>query len=359
MVTSDIRDNELVAEDPPAVVVATPAEDAVTATFGALLVGGSLTDAWAHTNIINELESFFTPWHALLYSGFTATAAWTFWLAYRRRAGVRHWWRDAWPAGYAVGALGVLLFLAAGVGDMIWHTIFGVESGLDTAFSPSHVLLVIGGTLLLTSPARSWWADGAAPRRAASGIVSLALGTTFSTILLGHASALLSIAPTHVYDYVDDSPSTVEAAFGLTKYLVSTLVIAVPVLLAYRRRATFGTATAVVAALSLFAMTQFEFPATLSAAALGATVAAVIVDLIVVRLDAVRGRNAPLRLPIAGALLGTLVWSGHLLGLHLAGGIRWPVEMWAGILVFAALLGALLGGLAAGPPPPRTAVTAT
>ena len=65
MATSDIRDDELVTGDAPAVVVTTPAEDAVTATLGTLLVGGSLTDAWAHTNIINELESFFTPWHAL------------------------------------------------------------------------------------------------------------------------------------------------------------------------------------------------------------------------------------------------------------------------------------------------------
>ncbi len=360
MATNDVRDGELVTTEPPAVtVVTTPAEDAVTATLGALLVGGSLADAWAHTNILNELESFFTPWHALLYGGFTATAAWTYWLAYRRRrTGARRWWRDGWPAGYAVGALGVLLFLAAGIGDMIWHTIFGIEKGLDTAYSPSHIAIVIGGTLLLTSPARSWWANRSDPRRAASGILSLALGTVFATILLGHTTALLSVAPTHPYDYVDDSRSTVEAAFGLTKYLVSTLVIAIPVLMAYRRRATFGTATAVVAALSLFAMTQFEFPAPLSAAALAATVAAVIVDLIVVRIDAVRGRDAPLRLPIAGALLATLVWSGHLLGLHFASGVKWPVEMWAGNLVFTALLGALVGGLAAGSPS-RTAVPTT
>src|SRR6266487_5419050 len=67
MATNDVRDGELVTTEPPAVtVVTTPAEDAVTATLGALLVGGSLADAWAHTNILNELESFFTPWHALL-----------------------------------------------------------------------------------------------------------------------------------------------------------------------------------------------------------------------------------------------------------------------------------------------------
>ena len=68
-----------------AVSVTSPREDAVTAFLGALLVGGVLTDAWAHTNRLSTLENFFTPWHAMLYTGFAATAAWTVWLAYRRR----------------------------------------------------------------------------------------------------------------------------------------------------------------------------------------------------------------------------------------------------------------------------------
>src|SRR5262245_45528935 len=108
MSTSELRNASLPlgSQAAPAGNVTNPVEDAVTATLGVLLVGGSLTDAWAHTNIINELESFFTPWHALLYGGFTATAAWTFWLAYRRKAEARRWWRDAWPVGYGAGAVG-------------------------------------------------------------------------------------------------------------------------------------------------------------------------------------------------------------------------------------------------------------
>jgi hypothetical protein len=63
------------------------------------MVGGALADAWAHTNIIDEIESFFTPWHALLYGGFTGTAAWTFWLAYRRGG--------AWCGGETAGRSGM------------------------------------------------------------------------------------------------------------------------------------------------------------------------------------------------------------------------------------------------------------
>ena len=36
-------------------------------------VGGLFLDGWAH-NHIPELESFFTPWHAVFYTGFLAVA---------------------------------------------------------------------------------------------------------------------------------------------------------------------------------------------------------------------------------------------------------------------------------------------
>jgi hypothetical protein len=60
-----------------------------------------------------------------------------------------------------------------------------------------------------------------------------------------------------------------------------------------------------------------------------------------------------LRLPIIGGLFGSLFTAGHLLGLAVTDGIAWPVELWTGNVVLAALGGALLGGLAT-PPTQRT-----
>jgi hypothetical protein len=337
--------------------VTTPREDLISVILGALLVGGALTDAWAHTNRLSTLESFFTPWHALLYGGFGATALWTFAVAYRRRALAPRWWRDAWPAGYEIGALGVVIFMASGVGDMIWHTLLGIEAGLDAALSPTHIGITVGATLILTSALRSWWANGSAPDRAVSGIVSLALGTTFGGLLLENASALLSSAPTQVYDHVYLSPSHLAAVLGMSKYLFTTTVIVVPVLLAHRRRATFGTTTAVVGFSALFLMTQVEWPRVPAIAAVGAVAGAAVADLVLVRLDARRGADAPLRLPIAGAVIAACVWSGHLLGLQLADALRWPIELWAGAVVLTSALSAVLGGLAARPLPPVTAAS--
>ena len=61
-----------------------------------------------------------------------------------------------------------------------------------------------------------------------------------------------------------------------------------------------------------------------------------------------------MRLPIAGALFGALFTAGHLLGLQVADGVAWPVELWTGNIVLAAVAGTALGGLAT---PPRQLVT--
>jgi hypothetical protein len=69
----------------------------MTVLSGWLLAGLTL-DAWAHSNL-SDLETFFTPWHGVFYSGFTATGAWVLVLIVRHarqgRSGV-----GVIPVGY-------------------------------------------------------------------------------------------------------------------------------------------------------------------------------------------------------------------------------------------------------------------
>ena len=73
--------------------------DLLTAVFSAWLITGVFLDAWAHTTR-PSLETFFTPWHAVLYSGFLATAGWVTGIVWRapRRIGSR---TRVLPAGYS------------------------------------------------------------------------------------------------------------------------------------------------------------------------------------------------------------------------------------------------------------------
>jgi hypothetical protein len=331
---------------------ATVREDVVSALLSACMVAGILSDGWAHVHLPDTLEGFFTPWHGLLYAGFVGTAAWTLWVAYQRRDTAPRWWRDGWPTGYRLGAIGVLVFLAGGLGDMVWHETLGVEVGLNAAFSPSHLLIGIGGALLVTSPLRSWWATGSGGgARAAAAIGSLALAGTVGTPLLNHSLAFAGIGATVPYDPAVSGPARFEAVAAVDAYLVSTLLLVIPLLLVHRRRRTAGTATAVYAGPAVFIIVMFGFPSPATAAATAGLLGAAAVDVALARLDAVRGPHAPLRLPIAGALFPAVVWAAHLLGLQLAEGVRWPIEMWTGTVVLTAVTGALLGMLAARPAP--------
>jgi hypothetical protein len=93
-------------------------------------------------------------WHAILYSGFAAVATVIFGsVAIRRPAAAS--WRAAIPRGYGLSIVGAFVFGVAGVLDMAWHLAFGVEVGSDALLSPTHLLLALGGGLLVTGPLRA------------------------------------------------------------------------------------------------------------------------------------------------------------------------------------------------------------
>src|SRR5918992_2170806 len=118
--------------------------------LSAWYVGGLYLDGWAHHHI-PQLESFFTPWHAVFYSGFLALAGFLMATLLRNHA-KGYPWRQAVPSGYEFSAMGVLIFVAGGLGDMVWHELFGIEADVEALLSPTHLVLALGGTLILSGP---------------------------------------------------------------------------------------------------------------------------------------------------------------------------------------------------------------
>ena len=116
-------------------------------------LGGLFIDGWAHSNI-PQLETFFTPWHAILYSGYLLNAILLVGTLYLNHArGLP--WRKAIPTGYELSLVGVPLFAIGGIGDMIWHTLFGFEIGTEQVLSPTHLVLATSGILMMTGPLRA------------------------------------------------------------------------------------------------------------------------------------------------------------------------------------------------------------
>ncbi|HEX8771630.1 MAG TPA: hypothetical protein VF711_12760, partial [Acidimicrobiales bacterium] len=107
---------------------ATRREHLLTIAFAAWLSIGIFVDGWAHNN--QKPESFFTPWHALFYSGFAATAIWMLRMVeIRRTEGSTVF--TAVPVGYGLGLVGVAVFAVGGAFDMAWHELFGIEVDLE------------------------------------------------------------------------------------------------------------------------------------------------------------------------------------------------------------------------------------
>src|SRR6185312_12887762 len=132
--------------------------DYLITVFIGWFLGGLFLDAWAHNHGLVD-STFFTPWHAVLYSGYAACAVvLTLTVFINRRRGFE--WQQAIPDGYAFSVLGVPLFAFAGVGDLIWHTLFGFEVGTEPLPGATHLLLALGAQQIMSVP------FGGASRRA-------------------------------------------------------------------------------------------------------------------------------------------------------------------------------------------------
>src|SRR5262249_53683771 len=123
------------------------------------LLAGAYLDSWAH-NHIATLDPLFTPWHAVLYAAFFAIAAriaGTIALNHRRGYSSAR----SLPSGYGLSLVGAGIFFVGGLGDAIWHTVFGVERDFAVVLSPSHLSLTFAACLMGAGPLRAAWGRSA------------------------------------------------------------------------------------------------------------------------------------------------------------------------------------------------------
>ena len=220
----------------------------VTALLSTWLTVGLMLDAWAHNNV-PQLESFFTPWHGVFYTGFFATAAWIGWTVREPLFARRY---DQIPVGYGAAVVAVGIFAVSAAGDMMWHLIFGIEQSIDILFSPTHLGLGASMVTILLAPVRSAWADRSLPAAPSLGrllpsVLSTALATMVTLLFLQYANAL-----TFGSGDVVIALSTMEQGFSadlVTDMAVTNLVLLLPILtLARRWTLPFGLATVLYAA---------------------------------------------------------------------------------------------------------------
>ncbi|MBP1963631.1 hypothetical protein [Paenibacillus aceris] len=305
------------------------AKHAVTMLMGKWLIVGLFIDGFAHNH--GAVETFFTPWHAILYSGYLACAIWIYLITYQNKARTRQaTWAAAVPTGYGLGAAGVIIFFIGGLGDMLWHTIFGIEKNIEALLSPTHLILLTGALMILTSPYRamSYTEKEASPsfRRLLPALTSVALTFAVMAFFLMYAwSFRQNLWMAREQDAV---------AKAVVDFLVTTMVLVLPVMLVLRRwKLPFGTVTYF-----------FVFEAVLMAVLDGFTHYGSIVILLIsgivgdVLFSWMKERD-PGSWQFRGVffLLPVLIWGLYFADLRMFHTLDWTPELWGGTMFICGL----------------------
>ncbi len=330
-----------------------PRTDLVTALLGIWFGVGLMIDAWAHSNLA-QLETFFTPWHAVFYSGFVVVSGWIIWQVWRNARGGRQG-LAAVPTGYLAGLAAIPAFAAFGFADMVWHTVLGIETTIDILFSPSHLGLIVTMMLMITTPLRSAWNApdvGARPSlgRLLPALIGLAFATTLVSLFLSYGDALQyrPQAVVQAFSMAQDrgagprpvGPGADRVAVAM---VVTNVVMLSPVLLLVRRwLLPFGSVTVMYTIMALMPGAQTAFrnvPILLSFVAAG-----FVSDLLIRRLRPSGERRAAYW-TFAG-LSAFVTWSLYIgVASATGGGLPSVPELWTGAPVVAGLIGLALGAL--------------
>lgn len=314
--------------------------DRVMAVLGILITAGTYLDGWAHSTGRTD-ESFFTPWHAVLYLSWFASMVYLSAHALPNlRRGVP--WREVLPTGYGLSLLGAMLFGLGGLVDLLWHTLFGIEASFEALYSPSHLLLGVSGVLIVTGPLRAAWGrtDDRQPTWNVQWPMLVSLLAMFSALTFftqdmhwihGFPDAQYRPRNALEFEYLQ------LAAFAST--LLQTVLFMGPVLVAVHRWRLAPGALTVLLGANAVAM-GFQDSHYRQDLVMAAVLAGVVGDLLYrwMRPDSQRVtafRGFAFLLPVAFYGLQFTV-------LILGDGIWWSVHLWTGAIALAGLAGLLL-----------------
>jgi hypothetical protein len=265
------------------------------------------------------------------------------------------------PLRYPFAVAGIAVATVGLVGDAIWHSVFGEETGVARVIAPFHLLLFAGAGGLLAAPLRSaWHAPEHYPARSSfrtilPPLISLTLLTALGSFMFQWLSAFLNWTPSLTLDRIPAGLAAHETVQGTVEFadaariIVTSLLLIAPVLLALRRwRLPFGSVTFLFTSVAVMmtGLAEFRLGWTILAAAAGGAVA----DVLIRALDPSPAR--PVTYRVLAVLTPIALWVVYFIILSRAYDIHWPTDLWLGVTGLAGLTGGLLSFLAVPPAVP-------
>jgi hypothetical protein len=303
---------------------------------------------WAHAHIA-ELETFFTPWHGVFFTGFFATAT-LFVVTAIKNHRKGYPWESSLPRVYLVSLLGMAGFFVGGLADMIWHIVFGVEKDLAIIISPPHIIIAVSAMTVTMSICRIIWSADGHPAGTPRYILILLL--TYMTLAFNYMMDYFNpfafpymaerFAESRLYaPQIGDVVVTSRLAeiLGFSNIVLFTSFFMGVILMSVRYwRPPFGTFTVVfslnVTAITLAYGRYYWFIAT-------AAVAGVLADFIYDRVVR-RHREYHRRVRLFAFAVPVILFSGYALTIVVTDRTIWSLEMWGGTILISGLVGYLM-----------------
>ena len=318
--------------------------DLSAALLALWFVVGLFVDGWAHNHGKVD-NTFFTPYHALLYSGILATGLFLGITQYRN-IGKGHAFSRALPYGYNLSLVGVALFFVGGGFDLVWHSLFGFEANLSTLLSPSHLVLATAGFLILSGPLRSaWQRTKVAPTWAnlLPVVIVLLLIISVMTFFTQFANGF-SHASGYVGRFAPGDRSLYDILGVATALIPSAICMGVLLFALRRWSLPFGAITLILTinalAMMLMEWRDYDSYPFLLAAPL---IAGLVGDVLLHTLKP--SRNNAFALRVFAFAVPFLLSVTYFVLLITQVGIWWVVHMWLGVSFFAAVIGVFLSYL--------------
>jgi hypothetical protein len=304
-------------------------DERAIAFFGTWMVFGLFLDGWAHQ--AEKPETFFSPWHFILYSGFAAAVAY---FMFRERILKKRSSPDR------LTVAGLVVFIVGAVGDGAWHEVFGIEVDLEALLSPTHLALMIGGLMMLGIAYRSELRTEPRSQRADYSLVvtlTLCAAVTMFFTQYFNTFAFGGLWPSEGRDDIWEVHA-VGSVFVMNAIMLGVVFLIVRDWTPPRWTFTFSFGALAAG------MVLLRGPSGPLLNIVAAAVGGLITDVLVMRLRPSRERLNAAR--VFSILVPLAVWSCWFASLQMQDGVHWPAELWTGTIILAALEGAGLGLLA-------------
>ena len=323
----------------PHMHMATTRFEVAIVLLGGFLMSGAYLDAWAHRHIAS-LETFFTPWHGVLYGGVLLTGLFLFVNLMRGRDAGRPW-QHALPTGFGLSFVGFVLFGIGGALDLAWHTLFGIERSYAAAISPTHLLLMGSAALMVSGGLRSAWVSNRG-RLSYTGLLSTTL--LFSVFIFFSQDLhpfinQWSAAGARPHGYVDQFEE-----LGVIEVILQSAILMGTVLFLMRRFALPPFALTILLTVTTAAVVFiWHADPVFFIGIIGGLVADGLRALLRPTMDRV------VALRSFAAMMPGAIYLLYFLGILKTDGIWWPIHVWVGAIVIAAVTGLLVSFLVVPP----------